>query len=191
MRGLHEKRKTVGTARSHTTGFAATLYDYVGAIVAAMVLLVLLFTFVFRAAGVLGDSMQPTLQDGDRLVLFSHFYTPARGDVVVINRYTEEPLIKRVIGVAGDRVHIDETTGLVYVNGERLSEPYISGLTPPREMAGEVTVPEGCLFVMGLETTGIGARHEKITEIGMVKVSDVVGQAIFRLWPFKKFGLIG
>ncbi len=189
MRGLHEKRKTVGTARSHTTGFAATLYDYVGAIVAAMVLLVLLFTFVFRAAGVLGDSMQPTLQDGDRLVLFSHFYTPARGDVVVINRYTEEPLIKRVIGVAGDRVHIDETTGLVYVNGERLSEPYISGLTPPREMAGEVTVPEGCLFVMG-DNRSI-SKDSRFREIGMVKVSDVVGQAIFRLWPFKKFGLIG
>ena len=178
MRALHEKKKTIDPEKPQLTGFAATLYDYVGAIVAAMVLLVLLFTFIFRAAGVHGDSMQPTLQSGDRLVLFSHFYTPQRGDVVVINRYTEESLIKRVIGA----------TGLVYVNGERLNEPYISGLTAPREMVGEVTVPEGCIFVLG-DNRGI-SKDSRYREIGMVKVSDVVGRAIFRLWPITKCGVI-
>lgn len=188
MRALHEKKKTIDPEKPQLTGLAATLYDYVGAIVAAMVLLVLLFTFIFRAAGVHGDSMQPTLQSGERLVLFSHFYTPQRGDVVVINRYTEESLIKRVIGVAGDRVRIDDATGLVYVNGERLNEPYISGLTAPREMVGEVTVPEGCIFVLG-DNRGI-SKDSRYREIGMVKVSDVVGRAIFRLWPITKCGVI-
>ena len=188
MRALHEKKKTADVTKPQMTGLAATLYDYVGAIVAAMVMLVLLFTFLFRAAGVHGDSMQPTLQNGDRLVLVSHFYTPSRGDIVVINRYTEEPLIKRVIGVAGDRVYIDETMGFVYINGERLNESYISGFTASREMVGEVTVPEGCLFVLG-DNRGI-SKDSRFREIGMVKVTDVVGRAVFRLWPITKFGLI-
>ena len=189
MRGLHEKRKTVGTARSHTTGFAATLYDYVGAIVAAMVLLVLLFTFVFRAAGVLGDSMQPTLQDGDRLVLFSHFYTPARGDIVIVRRDDEEPIVKRVIGVAGDVVSIDEQTEKVYLNGEELDEPYLDCTTPTLYgFTGPYTVPAGTIFVMGDNRPE--SHDSRAPDIGAVKLDHVMGKAVFRILPLSSFGKI-
>ena len=71
--------------------------------------------------------MCDTLQDQDRLVLTSsYYYTPARGDIVVINRYTQEPLIKRIIAVEGDKLEIT-AAGRVIVNDKELTENYIRG----------------------------------------------------------------
>lgn len=163
----------------------ATLFDWVGTMVTALVVLVLLFTFVFRNVGVEGDSMQPTLQTGDRLLLSSLANEYERGDIVVIDRYTDEPLIKRVVAVAGDTVEILADNTLL-INGIAQYEPYIQGYTVSRDMAGIVTVPEGRLFVMGDNRTN--SKDSRMNEIGMVSVKDVVGKAIFRLWPLSSFG---
>ncbi len=168
--------------------FIATLYEYTEAIVFAMVLLVVLFTFCFRVAGVKGTSMEPNLSTHDRLILNVHFYEPAYGDIVVINRYTDDPLIKRVIGVTGDTIRIDQSTGEVYRNGIVLDEPYLNCTTSPKELAGEVTVPEGCIFVMG-DNRGV-SKDSRSTEIGMVDIEDVVGKAILRIWPLNKFEIL-
>ncbi len=170
---------------SNQRRLVATLFDWVGAMVTALVVLVLLFTFIFRNVGVDGDSMQPTLQTGDRLLLSSLTNEYERGDIVVIDRYTDEPLIKRVIAVAGDTVEILSDNTLL-INGIEQYEPYIQGYTVPRDMAGVVTVPEGRLFVMGDNRTT--SKDSRLNEIGMVSVKDVVGKAIFRLWPLSSFG---
>lgn len=168
--------------------FVFVLYEYIEAIVVAMVLLVILFTFCFRVAGVKGSSMEPNLADGDRLILGVHFYEPEYGDIVVVKRYTQDPLIKRVIGVAGDTIRIDEKKGVVYRNDVELKEPYILDTTTPKELTEEVTVPEGYIFVMG-DNRGV-SKDSRSVEIGMVDVNDIVGQAILRVWPLDKFGFL-
>lgn len=86
----------------------SSFYEWIDAAVFSLVVVVLVFTFLCRIMGVDGSSMKTTLMDRDLLILSVLPYTPERGDIVVINRYTKEPLIKRVIGVAGDTVEIDE-----------------------------------------------------------------------------------
>ncbi len=191
MSARHFKSRYAATAernRRSPEDRISVLYDYIEAFVVAMVLLVLVFTFLVRAAGVQGDSMKPNLQTGDRLILSVHFYEPKHGDIVVINRYTEDPLVKRVIGLAGDRIRIEKETGRVYRNGELLNEPYLSGATLPVDLTEEVTVPDGALFVMG-DNRSI-SKDSRDQEIGMVPETDVVGKAIFRIWPPRSFGTL-
>ena len=87
------------------------VYEWVEAAIFALVCVVLVFTFLFRIVGVDGESMQTTLMDHDRLILTRLNYTPERGDIVVINRYTQEPLVKRVIAKGNDTLDIDAQTG--------------------------------------------------------------------------------
>lgn len=108
---------------------------------------------------------------------------------MVINRYVEEPLIKRVIAVAGDTVEIDPDTEQVILNGEVQDESaYTHFPTPPVEMAGEVYVPEGYVFVMGDHRTD--SHDSRSADIGLVRVKDIVGKAVFRVWPFQKMGFL-
>ena len=172
--------------RSDSSKWITSLYEWIEAIVFSLIIIVLVFTFICRIVRVDGTSMENTLAHNDRLLLFNMEYTPERGDVVVVVRDGQEPLIKRVIAVEGDTVEIIEDTAEVVVNGETLSEPYIKGMTVNRDFFGEQEVPEGCLFVMGdHRTVSLDSRSE---EIGFVSVSDVMGQASFRIWPISGFG---
>ena len=161
-------------------------FDWVSAIVVALAVLVLIMTFVFRVVGVDGDSMEPTLQHMDRLLL-SYNAEVEVGDIVVVDRYTDKPLIKRVIAVSGDQISITDACN-VYVNGELLDEPYIQGMTIPRDVDGTVVVPEGCIFVMGDNRTI--SKDSRMAEIGMISLKDVVGKAVFCVWPPESIGSI-
>ncbi len=187
MSARHAKSPTVGNAQKNK--LFASLYDYVEAIVVAMVLLLVFFTFLFRIAGVRGGSMQPTLRQNDMLLLSIHMYTPHHGDVVVIDRHTQEPLIKRVIGVAGDTIFIDKQSGAVYRNGQKLEEAYIyKTFTVPNDLTEAVTVPKGHIFVLG-DNRSL-SKDSRDEEIGMVDLEDVVGKAIFRVWPLDRIGVV-
>lgn len=169
------------------------IFDLSGSIVTAIVIIFVLFTFVFRPASVVGESMLPTLQNGDWLIT-----VPQKeyeyGDIVVFtpdenmtNHEGEpqngEPYIKRVIATPGDRVEINFVSGQVIVNGETLDEPYILALT---KEAGDVTypvvVPEGKLFVMGDNRNN--SRDSRTSGVGFVDEETVLGKAIFRVLPF-------
>ena len=188
MSARHAKKPSVAGNTAKGRAFLAAVYEYAETILFAMLLLVLLFTFAFRVAGVVGDSMQPTLYTQERLILTTHFYEPSHGDIVVIDRYTQEPLIKRVIGVAGDTIRIDGVSGVVYRNGEALDERYVSGPTTPKELDGELTVPTGYIFVLG-DNRGV-SKDSRSKEIGLVDTEDVVGKAIWRIWPINRFGVV-
>ena len=124
-------------------------------ICSAALVLVLVFSFFFRIIQVDGESMVPTLENGDKLIVWGAGYEPQRGDVVIVDSYTSygRPLVKRVIGLPGDTVSFRD--GYVYINGEKLDEPYLSqqGITAVGRQE-EYTVPEGCLFFMGDNRTG-------------------------------------
>ena len=153
---------------------------------ASLTVIVLLLTYVMRIVGVDGGSMLPTLQHEDRLLLTYADNEFAYGDIVVIDRYYGEPLIKRVIAVGGDTIEIVNTQ--VVVNGVRLDEPYIQGSTVLRDMKGEVTIPDGYVFVMG-DNRSI-SKDSRLNEIGLISVKDIVGKAQWRVWPPSAFGKI-
>lgn len=164
-----------------------TAYEWISAMMTAMVIISVVITFVVRMVMVDGPSMVPTLQNGDRLLLTgaSDVYKP--GEIVVVDRYTEDPLIKRVVAVPGDVVEITPSYELM-INGKIQNEPYIQGSTVPRDITGPQKVPEGCVFVLG-DNRSI-SKDSRMEEIGMVSVKDIVGKAVFRLWPPSSFGRI-
>ena len=112
--------------------FMDWVFDIAEMFVFVLAVVILLTSFVFRHSIVEGQSMMNTLADGDHLIISDLFYTPERGDIIVFADYEKgqtEPLIKRVIGVAGDVVEVTENY-LVYVNGELLDEDYVLADAP-------------------------------------------------------------
>ena len=127
-----------------------SLLEWYEALISAALVLVLVFSFFFRIIQVDGESMVPTLENGDKLIVWGAGYEPQRGDVVIVDSYTSygRPLVKRVIGLPGDTVSIQN--GYVYINGEKLEESYLprQGVTAAGNQE-EYVVPEGCLFFLG------------------------------------------
>lgn len=165
------------------------LLDWLDSIVLAMLVIVLLFTFVVRVVRVDGHSMQPGLQNDDKILIASQPYQPRYGDVVVVDSYIPHglPLIKRVIGLPGDTIDIDYTAGTVYRNGTALAEPYTAEPTYLAETVSfPLTVPEGTLFLMGDNRNN--SADSRDSRIGCVDCRDILGRALVRIWPLNKAG---
>ena len=162
------------------------ILDWYDALVFALAVLVLVFAFCARIVVVSGSSMNNTLVDGDRLLVQSTFYTPRRGDVVVVDSYINygKPLVKRVIAKGGDTVDINVEEGLVYVNGEALDEPYTREPTYQEEGTEfPLTVPEGELFLLGDNRNN--SEDSRSAELGTVEEQCLLGKAVFLLFPGK------
>ncbi len=160
------------------------LYDWIQCVVVALVVGILVFMFLLRVVNVKGNSMYPTLHDEDKILTTNFLYTPKPGDVVVVqtDSYGPEPLVKRVIATEGQTVDIDFEKGIVYVDGEALDEPYINAPTMEREdFSGPVTVPEGCLFLMGDNRNR--STDSRTESIGMVDTRCVIGRAVMIVYP--------
>lgn len=168
--------------------------EWLEAIAIAVMIVLLIFTFVLRQVVVEGSSMVPTLQDGDKLIISHLFYTPKQGDIVVVNcegpYKLNKTLIKRVIATENQKVNIDFDTGTVTVDGKVLKEDYINTLTTKDEGAFKypVTVPKGCLFVMGDNRNN--STDSRSNGVGFLNTEDVLGKAIFRILPISKFGFV-
>ncbi len=163
-----------------------SILEWAEAITAAFVAIVLIFAFLFRLVSVDGTSMETTLHNGERLILSRLPYTPAYEDIVVLNlKEGTEPLIKRIIGLAGDTIEITEWGGVLR-NGETLDETYIHVPTATESMDGPVTVPEGYIFVMG-DNRMNGCSLDSRT-FGCVPCDNVLGKAVFRIAPLDRWG---
>lgn len=166
-------------------------YDWIQCVVVALVVCVLLFSFFVRLVDVVGSSMYPTLEDNDKMVVSNLFYTPKAGDIIVFRKDTfkDEPLVKRVIATAGQTVDIDFASGTVYVDGEPLAEPYVNEPTyTVEDFTGAVTVPEGCIFVMGDNRNA--STDSRTDTIGCVDTRYVMGKVYFTVFPLKNFGSV-
>ena len=173
--------------------------EWLESFVFAVFVVILIFIFIFRNVVVDGPSMNPTLSDGDRLIIYHLNYTPERADIVVVNSVgLNKTIIKRCIGIGGDTVRINYSEGTVEVNGEVLEEDYIneemtvlSGFDTQylNNDVFEYKVPEGKLFVMGDNRNH--STDSRSYAVGFIDESDVLGKAIFRILPISGFGTIG
>lgn len=173
--------------------FKKTIVDWFLTFVVALVLSLGLRTYVAEARWIPSGSMIPTLEVGDRVLVDKVYFKTAgleRQDIVVFiappATNTDIPMIKRVIGLPGDQVLIEDDT--VYVNGEALVEPYIEnepGVQSPVNF-GPITVPEGMLFVLG------DNRHNSFDSRywGFVPLENVIGRALLKFYPLSHFALI-
>jgi signal peptidase I len=174
------------------------LFEIVETLVLTLVIFLVIQTFIAQPYRVEQMSMERTLEP-DQYVLVDkltpRFDTYKRGDIVVFNpppNWTQQktPFIKRVIGVGRDRIEVRED-GKVYVNGVALTEPYLytdaDGAQPTSASdQTEWLVPDGELFVMGDHR----ASSADSRAFGPIKVTDVIGRAWLRYWPFNTFGVL-
>lgn len=199
------KKTTFENSEETNRTFINDIYDWFDIIISAIVVIVLLFTFVFKIVGVDGSSMERTLHGGtndvsaahaDRLIISNMFYTPKNGDIVVISRNhnnvaasdTEGPIIKRVIATEGQTVDIDFDRGKVIVDGKELDEPYVSSPIVQHDVEFPLVVDEGKIFVLGdNREVSLDSRS---SEIGLVDTRYVLGKALCRIFPLGEFGSI-
>lgn len=161
--------------------------EFLQTVLPALLIAAALVIFVVQPTRVDGTSMEPTLLSGQRLVIEKvslHFNAPARGEVVVLNvpGRDADALIKRVVANAGDVIAI--RNGRVYLNGEAITEPYLSQFTPG-DLPSTV-VPDGYLFVLG---DNRGASNDS-RSFGMIPTDHLVGRAILSYWPPDTVGVI-
>jgi len=152
-----------------------------------LAVILIVFLLLFRVVIVSGPSMNNTLVDGDYLLLVnSLFYqNPKQGDIIVASKQSfknGEPIIKRVIATEGQTVNIDFDTGIVYVDGKPLTEPYTTSLTTLDEGVDfPLTVAQGCVFVMG-DNRG-HSQDSRSPQIGQIDRRQIMGKAVFLFLP--------
>lgn len=165
-------------------------YEWARSLVAAVLIITLVFTFAVRMMGVSGPSMIPTLQDGDRLIVINAALcgTYRVGDIVIARKesFDEKPIVKRVIATGGQTVDIDFDLGRVYVDGVLLEEEYINDLTYLEEGTEfPLTVPEGSVFLMGDNRNHSNDSRDE--RLGPVDERLIIGKAVFLLFPGKDY----
>lgn len=188
-----DKKQEDEKSSSTNYGAITSVFEWVQPLLVALVVVTMLLTFVFRQVTVSGNSMYDTLENGDRLIITNMFYEPQVGDIIVISHghNYDSALIKRVIALEGQTLDINFETGDVVVDGVLLDEKYIEGTTKkdahnPLEVPS--VVPEGYVYVMGDNREHSSDSRNK--DIGLIKKSDIVGKAQFRIFPFNSFGSI-
>jgi signal peptidase I len=170
----------------HRTRFSQVLRSTVFSLVVVAAVVVLITLLLLPVLQITGSSMTETLYEGD-IVIAMNGSDYDTGDIIAFY-YNNNILVKRVIAKSGDWVDID-TDGNVYVNGEKLEEPYLTekalgdcNITLPYQ------VPEDKIFVMGdHRATSIDSRN---TALGCISQELTIGKLVFRVWPLSGFGRV-
>ncbi len=167
-----------------------TVFDWISMIALYFSIAMLIFLIFFTLSPVVGNSMNPTLQNGDVVILSKFAYTPKNGDIIVCQSESfglDEPLIKRIIATEGQKVQIDYQNRKITVDGKVLDEDYITGGTNPFDpstyLEDEFTVPKGKLFVMGDNRTPEGSADSRSEGVGFIDERYVMGKVVLRLFP--------
>jgi len=165
----------------------AVLSVWIRDLVISLAISAFIIVFLYQPVKVEGTSMMPSLEDQERIFVNKFVYRLEpieRGDIVVF-RYPRDPsksYIKRVIGVAGDRVRIDG--GQVYVNDQPIEEDYVPPAYADDRSLNEVTVPPHCYFMLGDHRS----MSNDSRDFGPVKDGFIYGKAVFGYWPMQKLG---
>jgi signal peptidase I len=163
------------------------MWEWIKSILVAVILALVIRAFLVEVFLVQGESMLPTLHNRERLLVSKvqyYYREPERGEVVVFKATDQRDFIKRVIAVSGDEVRVDSEG--VYVNGEKLDEPYL--LEIARDSFGPVIVPDGSIFAMGdNRNNSMDSRHPSV---GFISQERLKGKAMFVFWPIDSLRMI-
>jgi signal peptidase I len=195
-------RLTVPFMSRVPSNFRSTVVEFLDSAIMALALVFLIIKpFIVQAFWIPSDSMVPTLQRNDRILVNKfvyHFREPQRGDVVVFqappralsmsfgDNHEKKDFIKRVVGLPGDEIKVHE--GEVSVNGKTLKEPYISE-APPYEFpegGDSYKVPKGSLFVLGDNRPNSNDSHRW----GPLPRNRLLGKAFIIFWPPGRWKLL-
>jgi signal peptidase I len=201
------KKESSPAARPERAGKRSTALEYLLITVFAVGLALVLQAFVVKPYRIPSESMVPTLEISDRVLVnrfLYHFREPQRGDIVVFRWPVDDKtvFIKRLIGLPGDTIRLQD--GDVYVNDEKLDEPYVateggqqvptepiivgdgSTMVPSWSLNEPYTVPEGQYFMMGDNRL----HSDDSRKWGTVPEANIIGEAFFRYWPLDRIGPI-
>jgi signal peptidase I len=173
-------------ARAQTGNWVGGLFrEILSTILPAILIAVLMHLFLAQSSVVYGESMQPNFYTDQRLIVekFSYrLHPPLRGDVVIVRDPDGGllPLIKRVVGLPGERVTVAD--GQVYIDGTALDEPYLD--EPTNGPSRSWIVPPFHVFVMGDNRNN--SRDSRF--FGPVSTDSILGHAVFRYWPLNELG---
>lgn len=179
---LEEERKRL----RRSSRYRSVLGNTVAILLVVAAVAVLIATLFLPTLQVAGTSMEPTLSDGDVIVLVktSDFDT---GQVVGL-RLDGKILLKRIIGGPGDWVNID-SDGNVYVNGKLLDEPYVTEKAlGDTDITYPYQVPDSCYFVLGdHRSVSVDSRS---SEVGCIPYEQIIGRVLVRIWPLSGLSLM-
>jgi signal peptidase I len=178
----------VKSEKARTPNRAATLFAaWVRDLIISLAISAFIIVFLYQPVKVEGTSMMPSLDDQERIFINKFVYRiePIQHGDIIVFRYPRDPaksFIKRVIGVAGDHVRIDD--GRVYLNGKELVEDYVPRAYDDNRSYPDVVVPPDSYFVLG--------DHRSLSndsrDFGPVDASYIYGKAVFGYWPVDKMG---
>lgn len=172
---------------------ASNAFELVSVFVSALVVIAVVFVFIARPVGVRGTSMLPTLNSGDWLLVSPLYDEPEYGDIIVSYPPSafDEPLIKRVIAVGGQKVDIDYETGIVYVDDVALDESFYVNTPTTRQTEYDqqfpLYVPYGYVFMCGDNRNG--STDSRSTLVGFCREEYILGKAIGRIVPFGQWDI--
>ncbi|MBA2174367.1 signal peptidase I [Halobacillus locisalis] len=161
--------------------------EWIKAIAIAIALAFILRTFFFATSIVEGASMDPTLENGERVMFNKIIYyidEPEHGDIVIIERPVKS-YVKRIIGQPGDTIEIRNHT--LFINGEEQNQDYLdNGATESTRDFGPVEVPEGKYFVMGDNRS---ISKDSRNGLGFIEENEIIGRTELVIYPFTEWGL--
>jgi len=167
------------------------IYSWIKTIAFALVIVFICREFIFTPVVVKGESMEPTFENKDRVVI-SKISAIERFDMIVFKEPVKDAqYIKRVIGLPGDNVEM--RGDVLYINGNSYEEPYVKGNNNTKitgdftlkELTGNEKVPNGYLFVLG--DNRLNSKDSR--EIGFISTDSVIGEVKFRFYPLQEIGI--